>query len=167
MMAAGALDEVRALAARKLDPSLPAMKAHGVPWLIRHLNGEIALAEAVEHAKLRHAPIHQAAGDVVPQSVAGIRMGRADRRTSRDRAATASIPRHVMSKNSPASTSGVPLIQTFDRATDISAKGQKQARAPHQTSRSKWYRANYCSYERNLSANWVSLRCHGVQKLPG
>ena len=51
MMAAGALEEVRALAARRLDPSLPAMKAHGVPWLIRHLNGEIALAEAVEQAK--------------------------------------------------------------------------------------------------------------------
>jgi tRNA dimethylallyltransferase len=52
MMAAGALEEVRALAARNLNPSLPAMKAHGVPWLIRHLNGEITLAEAVEHAKL-------------------------------------------------------------------------------------------------------------------
>jgi tRNA dimethylallyltransferase len=51
MMAAGAMDEVRALAARKLDPNLPAMKAHGVPWLIRHLNGEIALAEAVEGGK--------------------------------------------------------------------------------------------------------------------
>jgi tRNA dimethylallyltransferase len=52
MMAAGALEEVRTLAARNLDPSLPAMKAHGVPWLIRHLNGEITLAEAAEHAKL-------------------------------------------------------------------------------------------------------------------
>ena len=41
MLDAGALDEVRALAVRKLDPLLPAMKAHGVPWLIRHLNGEI------------------------------------------------------------------------------------------------------------------------------
>jgi tRNA dimethylallyltransferase len=51
MMAAGAMDEVRALAARHLDPTLPAMKAHGVPWLIRHLNGEIALAEAVEGGK--------------------------------------------------------------------------------------------------------------------
>ena len=51
MMAAGALDEVRALAARKLDRNLPAMKAHGVPWLIRHLAGEITLAEAVEQAK--------------------------------------------------------------------------------------------------------------------
>lgn len=46
MLAAGALDEVRALAARKLDPLLPAMKAHGVPWLIRHLNGEITREEA-------------------------------------------------------------------------------------------------------------------------
>jgi tRNA dimethylallyltransferase len=51
MMAAGALDEVRALAGRRLDPNLPAMKAHGVPWLIRHLNGEMALAEAVEGGK--------------------------------------------------------------------------------------------------------------------
>ena len=51
MMVAGALDEVRALAARRLDPNLPAMKAHGVPWLIRHLNGEIAVAEAVEGGK--------------------------------------------------------------------------------------------------------------------
>jgi tRNA dimethylallyltransferase len=52
MMAAGALEEVRALAARNLNPSLPAMKAHGVPWLIRHLKGEVTLAAAVEHAKL-------------------------------------------------------------------------------------------------------------------
>jgi tRNA dimethylallyltransferase len=51
MMAAGAMDEVRALAARKLDPNLPAMKAHGVPWLIRHLNGEISVADAAEGAK--------------------------------------------------------------------------------------------------------------------
>jgi tRNA dimethylallyltransferase len=51
MMAAGAMDEVRALAARHLDPNLPAMKAHGVPWLIRHRNGEIALAEAVNGGK--------------------------------------------------------------------------------------------------------------------
>ncbi len=50
MLAAGALDEVRALAARKLDPALPAMKAHGVPWLIRHLNGEISLDEAAAGA---------------------------------------------------------------------------------------------------------------------
>ncbi len=51
MIAAGALEEVRALAARGLNPDLPAMKAHGVPSLIRHLGGEITLAEAVEGAK--------------------------------------------------------------------------------------------------------------------
>jgi tRNA dimethylallyltransferase len=51
MLAAGALEEVRALASRRLDAALPAMKAHGVPWLIRHLNGEIDLAAAVEAAK--------------------------------------------------------------------------------------------------------------------
>ena len=52
MMAAGALEEVRALASRGLNPRLPAMKAHGVPWLVRHLKGEIGEAEAVEQAKL-------------------------------------------------------------------------------------------------------------------
>jgi tRNA dimethylallyltransferase len=50
MLTAGALDEVRALGRRQLDPLLPAMKAHGVPWLLRHLNGEIALDEAAEGA---------------------------------------------------------------------------------------------------------------------
>lgn len=47
MVRAGALEEVRALASRKLDPLLPAMKAHGVPALIRHLAGELSLEEAV------------------------------------------------------------------------------------------------------------------------
>jgi tRNA dimethylallyltransferase len=51
MIAAGALEEVRALAARNLDPELPAMKAHGVPWLIRHLKGEMTLADAAAEAK--------------------------------------------------------------------------------------------------------------------
>jgi tRNA dimethylallyltransferase len=51
MLTAGALDEVRALVTRGLDPMLPAMKAHGVPWLRRHLAGEITLAEAAEAAK--------------------------------------------------------------------------------------------------------------------
>jgi tRNA dimethylallyltransferase len=52
MIAAGALDEVATLARRNLDPLLPAMKAHGVPWLIKHLADEMTLAEAVEKAKL-------------------------------------------------------------------------------------------------------------------
>jgi tRNA dimethylallyltransferase len=51
MLAAGALEEVRALAARGLDPMLPAMKAHGVPWLIRHLRDEIGLYDAAAQAK--------------------------------------------------------------------------------------------------------------------
>jgi len=50
MLAAGALEEVQALAARALDPALPAMKAHGVPWLIRHLKDEISLDEAAAGA---------------------------------------------------------------------------------------------------------------------
>ena len=56
MLGAGALEEVVALAARKLDPMLPAMKAHGVPALIRHLKGEIALEEAavIGRADTRH-----------------------------------------------------------------------------------------------------------------
>ena len=56
MLATGALDEAAALAARKLDPMLPAMKAHGVPVLIRHLNGEITLEEVAEigRADTRH-----------------------------------------------------------------------------------------------------------------
>jgi tRNA dimethylallyltransferase len=51
MLAAGALDEVARLAARGLDPLLPAMKAHGVPWVIRHLAGDMALEAAAEEAK--------------------------------------------------------------------------------------------------------------------
>lgn len=47
MMDDGALDEVAALAVRKLDPMLPAMKAHGVPALIRYLAGEITLEQAI------------------------------------------------------------------------------------------------------------------------
>jgi tRNA dimethylallyltransferase len=51
MLAAGAMDEVRAFAARKLDPTLPAMKAHGAPALMAHLRGEMSLADAAESAK--------------------------------------------------------------------------------------------------------------------
>ena len=46
MLKAGVLEEVARLAARNLDPLLPAMKAHGVPALIAHLKGEITLEEA-------------------------------------------------------------------------------------------------------------------------
>ena len=56
MLANGALEEVERLAARNLDSLLPAMKAHGVPALIRHLQGEITRDEASEigRADTRH-----------------------------------------------------------------------------------------------------------------
>jgi tRNA dimethylallyltransferase len=56
MLEAGALDEVGRLASRKLDPLLPAMKAHGVPALIRLLRGEISMDEAtaIGAADTRH-----------------------------------------------------------------------------------------------------------------
>lgn len=56
MLGAGALMEVERLAARHLDPLLPAMKAHGVPALTRHLRGELSLEEAasIGRADTRH-----------------------------------------------------------------------------------------------------------------
>ena len=48
MLRAGAIDEVAALASRGLSSALPAMRAHGVPALIRHIRGEIPLAAAAE-----------------------------------------------------------------------------------------------------------------------
>lgn len=56
MLGAGALKEVEHLADRNLDPLLPAMKAHGVPALIRHLRGELSLEQAatIGSADTRH-----------------------------------------------------------------------------------------------------------------
>ena len=51
MMGQGALDEVRQLDARNLDPDLPAMKALGVPELRAHLRGELSLDEAIALAQ--------------------------------------------------------------------------------------------------------------------
>ncbi len=51
MIAEGALEEVRQLVARRLDPSLPAMKAIGVPELAAALDGKISVEDAVERAK--------------------------------------------------------------------------------------------------------------------
>ena len=48
MVEAGALDEVRALVARGLDPALPAMKALGVREFAACLAGQTTLAAAVE-----------------------------------------------------------------------------------------------------------------------
>ncbi len=46
MLTAGALEEVRALAARGLDPTLPALKAVGYRELAAYLAGDISLEEA-------------------------------------------------------------------------------------------------------------------------
>ena len=51
MIAGGALDEVRALIARGLDPDLPAMKAVGVRELAPHIRGEATLEAAVAAAQ--------------------------------------------------------------------------------------------------------------------
>ena len=51
MVAAGALEEVRALAARGLDPALPVMRAHGVPGFVAYLRGEASLAAAIAKGK--------------------------------------------------------------------------------------------------------------------
>lgn len=51
MMEAGALDEARSLAARHLDPALPAMRALGVPPLLDHLAGLLPLDQAVLRAQ--------------------------------------------------------------------------------------------------------------------
>lgn len=46
MLERGALEEVRLLLARHLDPALPVMRAIGVPELAAHLRGELPLAQA-------------------------------------------------------------------------------------------------------------------------
>ena len=51
MLAAGALDEVKALLALDLPSQAPAMKALGVPELAAHLFGEIDLEAAAERAE--------------------------------------------------------------------------------------------------------------------
>ena len=51
MLADGALDEVRTLTARALDPNLPVMKAVGVRELAAHLRGETSLGEAAALAR--------------------------------------------------------------------------------------------------------------------
>ena len=51
MIDRGALDEVRELLARHLDPALPAMKSLGVPELAAHLAGILSLPEAAAKAQ--------------------------------------------------------------------------------------------------------------------
>jgi tRNA dimethylallyltransferase len=51
MLAAGALEEARAVARLGLDPDLPGMKVLGLRELMRHLRGHLSLAAAVEAAQ--------------------------------------------------------------------------------------------------------------------
>ena len=52
MGAAGALEEVRGLAGRDLDPALPVMRAHGVPGFVEYLKGVASLEAAIARGKL-------------------------------------------------------------------------------------------------------------------
>ena len=47
MVEHGAVDEVKALLKRKLNPNLPVMRAIGVGELSAHLRGDLALGEAI------------------------------------------------------------------------------------------------------------------------
>ncbi|MEQ3745716.1 MAG: tRNA (adenosine(37)-N6)-dimethylallyltransferase MiaA [Henriciella sp.] len=51
MLMEGAMEEARGLLAQNLPPELPAMKAHGIPWLLEYLREEISAQAAAENAK--------------------------------------------------------------------------------------------------------------------
>ncbi len=51
MVRAGALEEVEALRQQAVDPSLPAMRALGMPVFLRHQAGELGLEEAIDEAQ--------------------------------------------------------------------------------------------------------------------
>jgi tRNA dimethylallyltransferase len=52
MLESGALEEIVALRERRLDPSLPVMRAHGVPHLLAERDGALSSAEAAARSKL-------------------------------------------------------------------------------------------------------------------
>ena len=70
MLMQGAMAEARALIERGLDPELPAMKAHGMPWLAAFARGEISAAAeacAVARAQQREASAETSVwGDMGP-----------------------------------------------------------------------------------------------------
>ena len=51
MLMEGAMEEARGLLAQDLDPELPAMKAHGIPWLLAYLRQELSAQMAAQNAK--------------------------------------------------------------------------------------------------------------------
>ena len=58
-----------------LSETLPAMKAHGVPWLRKFFRGEISRDAGCGRRDHGHAPLRQAAGHVVSQPDAGLDLG--------------------------------------------------------------------------------------------
>ena len=52
MIDAGALDEMRTLAALNLSPNRGVMKAHGAPHLLAYLDGRIPFSEAIERGQM-------------------------------------------------------------------------------------------------------------------
>jgi len=52
MLKQGALEEVQSLLSLNLDPSLPAMRAHGVPELSAFLSGRLTMQEAAHRTEL-------------------------------------------------------------------------------------------------------------------
>lgn len=52
MLAAGALDEVEKLSAKRLPAHLPVMKAVGVPSLLAHLREQLSVSDAATQAKM-------------------------------------------------------------------------------------------------------------------
>ncbi len=77
MLNEGALEEVAALARRRLDPALPVMRAHGVPHLIAHLEGRLTREVSRGARKTRHPPLRQAPIHLGPASARGLRVDRA------------------------------------------------------------------------------------------
>ena len=51
MLMEGAMEEARHLVRENVDPDLPAMKAHGMPWLSAFIRGQINSTLAAENAK--------------------------------------------------------------------------------------------------------------------
>jgi tRNA dimethylallyltransferase len=49
----GALEEVEQLSARKLDPSLPVMRALGVPSILAYIAGEVSKEQAISDAQMQ------------------------------------------------------------------------------------------------------------------
>ena len=52
MVKTGAVEEVKALVKKELDPALPAMKALGVPEILLYLDGSLSLEEAIGAGQL-------------------------------------------------------------------------------------------------------------------